>query len=89
MKNSAPVPTAIAGSNYVSALQEHIMKEKSGTMPTYSFSRKGPDHMPIFTCTAELVTNGRKILGSGEGGSKSEAKQAAASDLWKKIQKVK
>jgi ribonuclease III len=58
-----------------SRLQEHTQGLGLG-LPVYEIvDRSGPAHDPRFTATVRV---GAEILGSGEGGSKQDAQQAAA-----------
>jgi len=68
--------------DYKSLLQE-IIQEESRISPTYRVTKSdGPDHAKIFWVDAVV---GEKILGSGEGKSKQEAEQHAASNALEKM----
>ncbi len=58
------------------ALQERLA-QRGMPSPEYVLTREGPDHAPTFL--AEVVVDG-EILGSGVGGSKKSASQAAADE---------
>lgn len=65
----------IRNSDYKTALQE-LIQENPGQWLTYSITgESGPDHMKCFT--VEVLLND-VCVGSGTGGSKKEAEQAAA-----------
>lgn len=68
--------------NYKSILQEHTQRLYQKP-PTYKkIAEQGPDHDKTFTM--EVIMNGN-VLGSGKGGNKKEAQQAAAADACKKL----
>jgi ribonuclease III len=56
------------------ALQERLAALHR-PLPSYRLSQEGPDHAPVFR--AEVLVDGI-VLGSGTGGSKKSASQAAA-----------
>ncbi len=71
--------------DYKSLLQE-IIQEESRISPTYRVTKsEGPDHAKTFWIDAIV---GEKILGSGEGKSKQEAEQRAASNALEKMGRV-
>lgn len=68
--------------DYKSLLQE-IIQEQSRISPTYRVTKSdGPDHAKTFWIDAVV---GDKILGSGQGKSKQEAEQNAASNALEKM----
>lgn len=68
--------------DYKSLLQE-IIQEQSRISPTYRVTKsEGPDHAKTFWIDAVI---GEKILGNGEGKSKQEAEQHAASNALEKM----
>ncbi|WP_437178902.1 ribonuclease III [Kineococcus endophyticus] len=64
-----------AGTDWKTALQELTAAEGLG-VPSYAISESGPDHAKNFTADAVV---GGTALGNGEGRSKKEAEQKAAS----------
>ena len=65
----------LASSDYKTALQE-LVQRQSGQALSYSLlAESGPDHQKTFT--AQVALNGAPI-GTGSGGTKKEAEQAAA-----------
>ena len=61
--------------DFKTELQE-IIQEKPGQILSYhTVDETGPDHLKVFAVEAKLDG---AVLGSGEGGSKKEAEQAAA-----------
>jgi ribonuclease-3 len=64
---------APGGEDFKTRLQE--VAAKRGQHPEYRVSGEGPDHDKIFH--AEVIVEGR-LVGSGSGGSKRAAEQAAA-----------
>ena len=63
--------------NPKSRLQE-LLQERGRPTPSYRLAgRKGPDHDPVFTVEAVV---GNEVIGTGQGGKKSEAQRAAAAD---------
>lgn len=70
--------------DFKSHLQE-IIQEKTRVSPTYTVIKsEGPDHAKTFWVE---VRAGDTLLGSGEGKSKQEAEQNAASNALEKIEK--
>ena len=70
--------------DFKSHLQE-IIQEKSRVSPTYTVVKsEGPDHAKIFWIN---VLAGETLLGSGEGKSKQEAEQNAASNALEKLER--
>ena len=64
-----------------SRLQELL--QHKGRMPVYEFiAMEGPPHAPVFFYR---VKDGENALGSGQGGSKQNAQQAAARDALKRM----
>jgi ribonuclease-3 len=71
------------GRDFKTELQE-LAQARFGTAPRYRVvSERGPDHSKLFT--VELEISGRP-LGRGEGRSKKEAEQLAASEGLERIQ---
>ncbi|PRY17382.1 ribonuclease III [Kineococcus rhizosphaerae] len=64
-----------AGTDWKTALQELTASENLG-VPSYAITESGPDHAKSFTADAVV---GGTALGHGEGRSKKEAEQKAAS----------
>ena len=62
-------------SDYKTALQEYIQRDKDKTVSYRLVDETGPDHAKIFTC--EVLVND-EVLGRGEGTSKKAAEQKAA-----------
>ena len=61
--------------NPKSRLQEMLQGQGQPT-PTYRMtSREGPDHNPVFSVEAVV---GEQVIGTGQGGKKSDAERAAA-----------
>lgn len=68
--------------DYKSRLQE-VLQKKYKVPPSYELARAaGPDHDRTFEIVVHL---GKKILGKGQGKSKKEAEQAAASNALGKL----
>lgn len=70
--------------NYKSEVQNYFQKRDKGTdVVTYRLiRRKGPDHKPTFE--VEAVYRGR-VIGSGTGGSRKEAEQQAAKQVYRTL----
>lgn len=66
------------GDDYKTRLQE-LAARRFEKLPRYRVEDEGPDHAKRFFAT---VTIGGVLRGSGEGGSKKQAEQAAARDAW-------
>ncbi|MCI5689675.1 MAG: ribonuclease III [Clostridiales bacterium] len=64
-----------AGRDYKTALQELVQRESGQSLSYRLIGEKGPDHDKVFAM--EVLLNGQP-LGTGQGGSKKEAEQAAA-----------
>jgi len=68
-------PEAIESSDYKTALQEAVQEKVGQVLSYHTTGESGPDHKKVFM--VEVMLNGKSI-GSGKGGSKKEAEQAAA-----------
>jgi ribonuclease-3 len=66
------------GDDYKTRLQE-LAARRFEKLPRYTVKDEGPDHAKRFFAT---VTIGGVPRGTGEGGSKKQAEQAAARDAW-------
>ncbi|RMH79512.1 MAG: ribonuclease III [Actinomyces sp.] len=64
--------------DYKTRLQE-LAAAEGLPAPRYETADSGPDHRKTFRATVRV---GRVLTGSGEGGSKKEAEQAAARQAW-------
>jgi len=69
------------GGDFKTRLQEYSAAT-FGSAPEYKVEATGPDHAKRFEATVRL--DGEEY-GSGEGGSKKEAQQSAASAAWTRI----
>ncbi len=63
------------GSDYKTALQEHVQGAGIGSLSYRTIRADGPSHRPWFTVE---VLVGDRVVGSGQGPSKRAAEQAAA-----------
>ncbi len=74
--------------NYKSEVQNYFQKRDKGTeVVTYSLvERKGPDHAPSFTVNAKYRG---EVIGTGSGGNRKSAEQAAAKQALGKIRNKK
>lgn len=68
------------GDNPVGRLQE-FCQQQGKPLPTYSFVQKGPDHLPVITCTCTFG-NIEKVAVAA---SKKEAKKLAAEAVLKSL----
>ncbi|MDA8400334.1 MAG: ribonuclease III [Actinomycetota bacterium] len=64
--------------DFKTRLQEELARSFGGA-PRYEVSGSGPDHDKWFVAHVYL---GERLLGTGEGGSKKQAEQAAAGMAW-------
>lgn len=69
------------GHDFKTRLQELVARRFS-ISPRYAVESSGPDHRKTFT--AQVLIDG-DVCGSGEGGSKKEAEQAAAAQAWHQL----
>ena len=69
--------------DFKTSLQE-LTASRIGTLPVYRLTEEGPDHEKWFTAVA--VVDGLE-LGTGEGRSKKEAEQAAASTAFRALRR--
>jgi ribonuclease III len=67
------------GDDYKTRLQE-LAAQRFEKLPRYQVHDEGPDHAKRFFATVML---GGEPHGSGEGGSKKQAEQAAARAAWR------
>ena len=71
--------------NPKSRLQEFLQGQGHSTPQYRHIHREGPDHNPVFTVEA-IVDD--EVIGTGRGGKKSEAEQAAAAAALQSLQRV-
>ena len=76
----AEAATGPGGQDYKTRLQELVARVHE-TVPRYEVDDEGPDHAKRFFAR---VLVGGVVRGEGEGRSKKQAEQAAASDAWEK-----
>jgi ribonuclease III len=69
------------GLDYKTSLQE-LVTARYESLPTYELSDTGPDHEKVFT--AEVYVEG-ELVGTGSGGSKKKAEQAAAQEAYLRL----
>lgn len=67
-------------SDYKTALQEIIQKNREEKIEYVTVEEKGPDHNKCFTVEVHLNSN---VIGTGEGKSKKQAEQFAAKEALK------
>ena len=70
-----------AGLDWKTSLQELVAAADLGS-PEYVVDESGPDHAKRFTASARIAG---ADYGLGEGRSKKEAEQAAASNAWRRL----
>jgi ribonuclease-3 len=70
-----------AALDWKTSLQE-LSSEYGFGVPEYQLTESGPDHAKSFTARVKL---GARVLGYGEGRSKKEAEQQAASAAFEQI----
>ncbi len=78
----ATAPTMGAGLDWKTSLQERTAALGIG-VPTYRLDESGPDHAKHFTATVVLAGDER---GTGEGRTKKEAEQQAASRAYESLE---
>ena len=66
--------------NPIGELQEYTQSKRI-KLPTYAFSKSGPDHNPEFQATVSIDINGTPFSASGKGGSKQHSREEAAAEL--------
>ena len=81
-KNKARKAVKKSTSDFKSAFQEYVQKNKLGSITYETLSKKGPDHMPEFRVAALL--NGTR-LAEGKGSSKKSAENQAAEKALAKL----
>ena len=65
----------LRNADYKTALQELVQQKKNQTLAYVMIGESGPDHDKHFV--VQVALNGN-VVGTGEGGSKKKAEQAAA-----------
>lgn len=68
--------------DYKTALQELVQKESGSVLSYRAVGERGPDHAKVFVM--EVALNGESV-GQGEGRTKKEAEQMAASAALKRL----
>lgn len=66
--------------DYKTQLQEYVQKLHKGNVTYELLNTTGPDHQKVFYMRAVVAGD---PMGTGQGGSKQEAGQAAAGRPWK------
>eukprot|EP01088_Endostelium_zonatum_P010889 TRINITY_DN2457_c0_g1_i1.p1 TRINITY_DN2457_c0_g1~~TRINITY_DN2457_c0_g1_i1.p1 ORF type:complete len:622 (+),score=127.64 TRINITY_DN2457_c0_g1_i1:116-1981(+) len=74
--------------NYKGLLQEYCQKVGLPA-PTYEYSKFGPDHTPVFSCTAIIVSTNFTGHSKGQYQTKRVAEQRAAWDVLTQIMETK
>jgi ribonuclease-3 len=69
--------------NPKSQLQEFLQSTGVDSPRYQTVSKEGPDHTPVFTVE---VLKGDEVIGTGQGGKKSDAERAAARDALSKLE---
>lgn len=78
----AVASTGPGADDYKTLLQEYAA-QRFAEPPSYEIADEGPDHAKVFS--ASVVLDG-EVVGTGVGGSKKEAEQAAAREAWEEVQ---
>jgi ribonuclease-3 len=69
--------------NPKSRLQEFLQAAGVDSPRYQTVSKEGPDHTPVFTVE---VLKGDQVIGTGQGGKKSDAERAAARDALSRLE---
>lgn len=84
VRDEQPFPGELDSTNYVGLLGEWCQQRKI-KMPEYEFQTTGPSHQPTITAKVGLVFRGQTYMAVATAGNKKDAKQKAASEVYKKL----
>ncbi len=66
--------------NPIGDLQEYTQRKRI-KLPSYTFSKSGPDHNPVFEATVSIDIRGEIKSATATGGSKQKSRESAAAEL--------